>query len=321
MPLPYPVTPADTARLPSAAPAPAGSPVFDALKNTATSTFSDPTLLKALLAAALGSGAIGGVLSAKAPKREGETRAQRWKRILANSAGSAAAGAGALGAGALGYNMFKKSPDAQGIASAGSDLFHSAVGRAGSALGLGALGNAAAGKYEQKKTLSRVTNTPGLDAGGQKLPAGVNPKKYSTPPISDAEIKAVFDTPQGKPSLSGARDQRALITRLKTLTPGLTDEGAHDIIRTLGHTPPGERAIPSMLKRHFGAFGSGASRSMFTGKPTNLRALGGLTGTAIGAVAPEIGDIAMKLLGKTTASDGAAPANPGLLTRPIRLID
>lgn len=315
MPIASPVFPA--APVAPQPPAPeAGNPVLGSLTDTAKSTFSNPTLLKALLASALGSGAIGGVLSAREPGREGESRGQRLKRILRNAAGSAAAGAGAVGAGALGYNLFNKSPDAGGAASAADNLQRSLLGRGTTGAVGGALGNAAAGKYEKAKTLARVVNTPGLSAGGTKLPPGTKPKNFGTSPITEAEINSVFGTPSAKPSLPAMRDQHALVKRLQTLTPGLTEEGAHDIIRTLGHTPPGERDISALAKRHFKFWGGGASRGVM-GRPVNLRALGGLTGTALGVAAPNIIDGGRKVVRDLFSSDGEAPANPGFFTRPI----
>lgn len=66
---------------------------------------SNPRVASMLLAGA-GGGLVGGALSARSPRRRGETRAERRKRILRDALLTAGAGAGVVGLGQYGYDQF-----------------------------------------------------------------------------------------------------------------------------------------------------------------------------------------------------------------------
>jgi hypothetical protein len=302
--MPQPITPPGSGlsqALPAtAAPSQAqGGSLLDTLGATAKSTFSNHSLLAALLASAVGSGAIGGVLSARGPKRMGETKAQRTKRIIMNSLGSAAAGAGVVGAGALGVNLLKDAPIPPGAGSKVDNLWRSPLGRGAAALGLGVAGNRGAGLGEAARMHNLVTRAKGQ---GPNLPK-----------ITADQIDSAFNTPgRGAGALD---EQKVLMERFKSLSPASqTDKGVANIFRAMGHTPPGESGPGAFVRRNFGPYSGGTTLGNPAGGPIaklNRRLVGGVGGGLVGAASPEIGSLIMKFLNHAggQAFQDVMPAN------------
>jgi hypothetical protein len=186
---------AETAPAPEA---PKGShmPIADVLK----STFSDKTNLTALLAAAAGSGLLGGYVSSKSLRRPGETPGQRRARILANALGAGLAGGGAVGAGILGANVYgsryKQEP---GL---GGKIYDATVGKLpalGQAGGiLGSVGGAYAGGAGAFKDIAaeKVKARDALNLAGSEVQEGafLGAKKLSPEEISRGLLRGADPT-------------------------------------------------------------------------------------------------------------------------------
>jgi hypothetical protein len=304
--MPQPISAINTAA-PSALPPPPATPTApsaptagDSLLNTAQTTFNNPKVLGMLLASAVGSGALGGLLSSRTPKRPGETPNQRRKRILMHTLGSGAAGAGAVGAGALGYNLFKQSPEAPGVPSKFVEALTSLPGRAMTAVTGGVAGNRV-GAFSEKKEL---TNSIASQGASRRMPNG-----RKTPPITPQSITDAM-SPVGKTKAVAGSSQKGIEDALESLMQ-VDNRGAKNIIRSLGNSPRGEAPLVASLRRNFDPTVGTSQSSIFGnrrgGFASNRRFTGGALGTAAGLAGPSAIEYLANLL---TGSKGQADLKP-----------
>lgn len=275
------------ARAPEAAPVATSS--SQSLLNTAKDTFSNRTALYALLASALGSGAIGGLLTARSPKRQDETPGQRRLRILRNALGTGAAGAGVAGAGLLAKNLLEQSPVVPGAATATDQAVHDPATRLGLAGLGGIIGNRLGARSETKELADEVVRAWNpYRRSSQNGPATVDDIRNA--------MRTVGKTPAN--ALASQTAMRDMLTQKLQVTP----EGANNILRSIGTVPPGESALEAWWLRNFsrqhGASNRGVMGSLSGSKGTNRRLLGGAIGAGAGMAVPPLWDLGWSIADK-----------------------
>ena len=120
---------------------------------------SNPRVASMLLAGA-GGGVVGGALSARSPRRRGETRGERRRRILRDALLTAGAGAGVVGLGQYGYDQLNT------VLPEGPQNPISRTGSAlkipGMALGGAGLGHAFGTRPAQERAARDILAVPGI---------------------------------------------------------------------------------------------------------------------------------------------------------------
>lgn len=274
------------------APAPAPAPtaptpsVLDSLGTAASSTFKSKNVLGLMLASALASGGIGGLLTARTPKRSGETPNERRLRILKNALGAGAAGAGVVGAGALAKNMFESAPEIPGVTGQVSSVLRDPLTRTLSIVGGAGFGNRIGASMDKKQALNEIMRA--LNAAGGKL----------TPSDFFGSMQTA-----GK-DIAGATAERARVLDTLREKLNLSDDGVEKLMRTAGVSPvsapvsatgpavpKAENALVSAFKRNLNPSIGASSGRLTNNKLVNRRFWGGVLGGGAGASLPYVWDL------------------------------
>lgn len=173
---------------------------------------SNPRVASMLLAGA-GGGLVGGALSARSPRRRGESRGERRRRILRDALLTAGAGAGVVGLGQFGYDQFNT------VLPEGPQNPVSRTGSAlkipGLALGGAGLGHAFGTRPAQMSTARSILGIPEVQdwVGKQKLDKPRHALSAARDATRDPKMRALLSEEQirgvGGRGLQGLYDDTA----------------------------------------------------------------------------------------------------------------